>query len=306
MWCTLEPCCHHGKQPPCTDALIEAGIARVIYARTDPGEVSRGGAEVLRTHRIAVELSTASPHATRLADPFIKRMRTGLPWVIAKWAQTIDGRVATRTGESQWISSEASRRRVHRLRARVDAIVCGIGTAMADDPLLTARGVRRVRRVARRVVVDTDLDLPVDARLVTTAHEVPTTIACARSLVSAEITASKRATLAAAGVDVLGVPEDIRGGIDLESLLKSLADDHGAATVMIEAGPGLLGAMFEAELIDEAVVHLAPLMLGDEFAKGVARGRVAASLTMGRRFRLVHAKPVGDDVELVYRKPPAD
>src|SRR5262245_31119451 len=141
LYVTLEPCRHFGKQPPCTDAIIEAGISRVIYAREDPAEVSGGGAAVLRAHGIPCDLSSLSPFATGISDPFVKRIRTGLPWVTAKWAQTIDGRIATRTGESKWISGELARRRVHRLRGSVDAILTGIGTADTDDQMLTARAV---------------------------------------------------------------------------------------------------------------------------------------------------------------------
>src|SRR5690606_35811947 len=122
----LEPCNHHGKQPPCSEALIAARVARVVCARPDPHHISAGGAATLRAAGIEFEFTDASELAVRLSDPFVKRVTTGLPYVIAKWAQTIDGRIATRTGESQWISSEPSRRMVHRLRARVDAILTGI------------------------------------------------------------------------------------------------------------------------------------------------------------------------------------
>ena len=162
---TLEPCNHQGKQPPCTRALIEAGVARVIAARRDDNPVAAGGFEALRSAGIPCEVSEDSSLARDISDPFFKRVRTGTPWVIAKWAQTIDGRVATRTGESKWISSEASRRRVHALRGRVDAIMCGLGTVLADDPMLTPRptkGRGPPRRTPIRVVADAHLDIPLD------------------------------------------------------------------------------------------------------------------------------------------------
>src|SRR5690606_21802882 len=151
---------------------------------------------------IDVEFTSASELAVRLSDPFVKRTATGLPYVIAKWAQTIDGRIATRTGESQWISSEPSRRMVHRLRARVDAILTGIGTVKADDPLLTARGVTRVRRTARRVVIDPLLEIPPESGLVRSASQAPLTVACTEE--AAESAAAAR--LAARGVEVLPLP----------------------------------------------------------------------------------------------------
>jgi diaminohydroxyphosphoribosylaminopyrimidine deaminase / 5-amino-6-(5-phosphoribosylamino)uracil reductase len=297
---TLEPCCHHGKQPPCTEALIEAGVREVVYARPDPAEVSGGGGEILRQAGIAVRESAASVAALRLSEPFVKRITEGLPWVVAKWAQTIDGRIATRTGESKWISNDQSRQRVHRLRGRVDAVLTGMGTVAADDPMLTPRGVS-VRRMPCRVVMDRDLDIDPGCQLVQTAAQCRTMIACSKELIVADIAARKRDALEAAGIELLGVPEDIHG-LHLPMLLDTLWNRCGFSTVMLESGPGLLGAMFEKDLIDEAVVYIAPLLLGDEMAKSVATGCVTSSLNEGRRFTLMSTKRLGDDVELVYRR----
>ena len=300
---TLEPCNHHGKQPPCAAALADAGVARVVYARADPDPAAAGGARFLGARGVRCEQSDASPLATGLAAPFAKRIATGLPWVIAKWAQTIDGRIATRTGESKWISGAPARVRVHRLRARVDAVLTGIGTVLADDPMLTARDVSRVRRVARRVVADTDLDIPLTSALVRTAREWPTIVACERSLTLVTFSARKRAAFDQAGVELLSVADHAPGrGLDLRELLTLLARHHGVATVLVESGPGLLGSLFDDDLIDEAVVYVAPMLLGDELARSVAVGRVAASLTQARRFRLCRVKRLGDDVELTYRR----
>ncbi|HYE61465.1 MAG TPA: bifunctional diaminohydroxyphosphoribosylaminopyrimidine deaminase/5-amino-6-(5-phosphoribosylamino)uracil reductase RibD [Phycisphaerales bacterium] len=302
---TLEPCNGHGKQPPCSQALVEAGVARVVYARPDPNPPKSGGAMTLRQAGIACELSTDSPLASGLAAPFVKRLATGLPWTIAKWAQTIDGRIATRTGESKWISNERSRVRVHRLRGRVDAILTGIGTVLADDPLLTPRGVR-ARRVPKRVIADTDLDLPASSMLASTAKDTPTLLACEASLTTAEITKHRVAYLQSLGVQVIPIPTRPRAGsasgIDLAALLRVLAAEHQVATVMVEAGPGLLGSLVEEDLIDEAVIYIAPMLLGDELAKSVAVGRVAEQLKSARRFDLWCVRPVGGDVELTYRR----
>lgn len=301
LYCTLEPCGHHGKQPPCVDAVLEAGIARVVYARGDPGLESGGGAARLRGAGVPAELSGASVLATGVSDPFVKRVTTGLPWVIAKWAQTIDGRVATRTGESKWISAQASRRRVHRVRARVDAVLTGSGTVLADDPTLNARDARRVRRVATRVVIDTDLDVPLRSALVRTAGALPTVIACSKDLVTAGITEEKRAALEAAGVRILGVPEE-SGRLRLEMLLRAMGERLGVTSVLVEAGPALLGSLFAQDLVDEAVVYVAPMLLGDERARSVASWRAVESLNAALRLGLWRVKRIGDDVELTYRR----
>ncbi len=303
VYCTLEPCGGHGKQPPCVEALVAAGVSRVIFASLDESPNKGRGAMQLKAAGIGAELCRDSPLASGLCVPWAKRESTGLPWVVAKWAQTIDGRVATRSGESKWISNERSRARVHRLRARADAILTGIGTVRADDPLLTARGVRQVRRCAARIIADTDLDLPTDAKLVQTARETPTYVACDRDLLAAEITSEKRARLESAGVKLIGVPRSGQGQrLNMRELLRVLWSEFRFATVMIEAGPGLLGGMFDEDLIDEAVVYIAPLMLGDELAKSVAVGRLAESLGAARRYDLWRIKALSSDVELTYRR----
>ena len=304
---TLEPCKHYGKQPPCTQAMVEAGIARVVCARRDPGAESGGGLEVLKQAGIACEFTDVSQAAIAISDAFVKRQTTQMPWVIAKWAQTIDGRIATRTGESKWISGLRSRRRVHAMRSRMDIMLTGIGTVLADDPMLTARadmGVKKPRRVARRVVIDTDLHMPLASKLVRTAEDVPTTVACMKDMVVQGISEHHPGSLEAMGVDVMGVPEVPwhHGWIQLDMLMRALVERYGATNVMVEAGAGLLGTLFEADLIDEAVVYVAPILFGDEQAMAAATGRVAEHLSSGRRFTLVRAKRVDQDVELVYRR----
>lgn len=301
---TLEPCRHTGKQPPCTEALLEAGISRVLYAREDPGHESGGGASVLGASGIPCELLPGVPEAEAVSSDFCKRIETGLPWVIAKWAQTIDGRIATRTGESQWISGPNARRRVHRLRSRVDAILTGLGTVLADDPMLNARDTRRVRRVARRIVIDSDLDTPMESNLVRTAREYPTTIVCAKENLHLRIAKRRREALTAAGVEVLGVLGGTMtaGWMDLRAALELVTERHQIQNVLVESGPGLLGSLLEEGLIDEALVYVAPVLLGDEQAKSAAIGRVAASLSSGVRLDLVRHKRVGEDVELTYRR----
>ncbi len=290
---TLEPCNAHGKQPPCVDALLAAKVARVVFARADPNPLKAGGAERLRASGVRVELSGASPAATRLSEPFVHRLTIGLPWVIAKWAQTIDGKVATRTGQSQWISGERSRRAVHVLRGRVDAILTGIGTVLADDPLLTARGVP-VRRVARRVVIDPEGRTPAGSRLVATAGMAPLTI------VTAAGNESRLAAVAgAAGVEVVGVPTS-HGAILMRGVLAWLARERGAATVMVEAGAGVLGSLLAEDLINEARVYVGPMLLGDDEAMTAVRGLERASLSAATAMDLIGVRRSGPDAELVY------
>src|ERR687884_421248 len=183
LYVSLEPCCHHGRTPPCTDAIVEAGIKRVVVGSDDPTAKAAGrGLGILRDEGIAVELADGqvARDALLLNQPFRKHARTGRPLVLAKWAMTLDGKVATRSGDSRWISGDASRRRVHHWRAEVDAVAVGIGTALHDDPLLTAR-IEAVPRQPRRVVFDSEAQLPLDSAVVRSAAEAPVTVVCSRA-----------------------------------------------------------------------------------------------------------------------------
>ena len=289
LYCTLEPCSHTGKQPPCTEAVIEARIAKVVIASRDPHDLSSGGWSILESAGIYVELSNASIHATRLSQPFLHRIATNRPWMIAKWAQTLDGRIATRTGESQWISNPSCRARVHRLRAKVDAVLIGIGTALADDPMLTPRDCRSIRRMPKRVVLDTAGRLPRESKLVQSAGETPTIV-------------YTRDPMRFTGTPVIAESAEVSGDhLDLESCLRHMHANHGISTVLSESGPRLLGSLLEHNLINEAIVHLAPSVMGDAHAKPVATGRDVPTLDRMRRFTLVRSKQIDSDIELHYR-----
>lgn len=289
LYCTLEPCAHTGKQPPCTEAVIEAGIQRVVLASRDPHSLSSGGWGILERAGVRVELTNASQNAVELSQPFLHRLSTGRPWLIAKWAQTLDGRIATRTGASQWISGARSRARVHRLRAKVDAVMIGIGTAIADDPMLTARDCRSVRRSPKRVVLDTSGRLSRESRLVRTADEIPTIV-------------YTRDPVRFAGTSVIAEQCDLDGDrIDLNAYLGHLHGTHGVSTLLSESGPRLLGSLLEQDLVNEALVHIAPGVIGDDQAKPVAAGREVPRLEQMRRFRLIRMKRIENDIELHYR-----
>lgn len=297
VYLTLEPCNHTAKTGPCSEALIEAGVRRVVYARDDPSPDAAGGAERLRAAGIETQLVTNCPGAIAVSDPFVHRVKTGLPWVIAKWAQTLDGRIATRTGKSRWISNDRSRRMVHRERGRVDAILTGIGTVLADDPLLTARDVRQ-RRVAKRVVINPSLAIPLDARLVTSLDQAPTIMVCDEAVLQSQ--ASKAAQLRDRGVELLGVPAT-EGRLELSKALGRLSQRYDVSTILVEAGAGLLGELFQQRLVNEAWVFVAPTLWADEQAYPCLRGRTVDGVTDGFRLILQDAHVRGGDVVLRYR-----
>lgn len=262
---TLEPCAHFGKTPPCADALVKAGVARVVCAMQDPfPQVAGQGFQKLRQAGIRVECGLLEAEARDLNAPYLKRLARGRPWVVAKWAMTLDGRICSRTGDSQWISSPESRERVHALRGRVDGVLVGAGTALADDPLLTARppGVR----TATRVVVDSLARLPLEGKLVRSASEGPVLIAVGEAAPPEKIDA-----LTAAGCEVfrcLGDSTDQR----LEALLDELGRRRWT-NLLVEGGSRILGALFDLGEIDEVHVFVAPKLVGGASALGPLGGR---------------------------------
>jgi diaminohydroxyphosphoribosylaminopyrimidine deaminase / 5-amino-6-(5-phosphoribosylamino)uracil reductase len=274
LFVTLEPCCHFGKTPPCTRAIIEAGIARVVFAAADPAPHNAGrGAAELRAAGIAVEEGLLANESRRLIAPFLKRVSAGLPWVHAKWAMTLDGRIASHTGHSRWISNERSRSVVHALRGRMDAIVVGAGTVRADDPLLTARPSGP--RTPLRVVLDTSASLRLDSQLVRTLDQAPVLLACGPSAAEESIL-----RLQSAGVEVLRLPAVDGSSVprpDLRALLIELARRE-ATNVLIEGGGTLLGAAFDAALIDELHVFIAPRLAGGAAAVSPLAGTGLAEI----------------------------
>lgn len=254
---TLEPCCHHGKTPPCTDAVLASGVSRVVVAMADPfPKVAGGGIAQLRSAGIAVDVGVREAEARTLNRSFLKRVATGKPWVVAKWAMSLDGKIATRTGDSKWISGPESRAKVHELRGRVDAVLVGRGTVLADDPLLTARPPGP--RIATRVVVTGSGKLPAECQLTRTAREFPTL---------AYVAAGNEGNLtawAAAGVEV--VPLD---AISPAAILADLGR-RGATSVLVEGGGGLLGSFADAGEIDEVWAFVAPVVIGGPGASPVA------------------------------------
>ncbi len=253
LFVTLEPCCHHGKTPPCTDALIRAGIARVCAAIEDPFPAVAGeGAARLRQAGISIEFGTGAAEARRLNAPYLKRLATGRPYVHAKWAMSLDGKIATRAGDSRWISGEVSRQLVHVIRGRMDGILVGIGTALADDPLLTARPPGP--RTPCRVILDGKARLPLSSQLVRTASQYAT-------LLLTQCTDKEvLAPLADAGCEILQMPGEPMGK-RIPLLLDELGR-RGWTNLLVEGGSEVLGSFFDARQIDEAHIFVAPLLIG--------------------------------------------
>ena len=285
---TLEPCCHHGKTPPCTAAVVAAGIRRVVIGAGDPfPAVDGGGIASLRAAGLEVESGVLEEAATRLTAPFRRLVSSGRPWVIAKWAMSLDGRIAASGGDSRWISNAASRGVVHALRGRMDAILVGIGTALADDPLLTARPAGQ--RVALRVVVDSTARLPPASRLAQTAREIPLLVA-----VGPEAPQERLEALHVLGCGIWRGKETDRDA-RLAALLAHLGRER-LTNLLVEGGSGILGSLHDGGLIDEAWAFVAPKLLGGSGSPAAIAGRGAAGVGAAQRIVVEQTTPLGGDL----------
>ena len=298
LYVSLEPCCHEGKQPACTDAITAAGIGRVVVASDDPTEKASGrGLGILRDEGVEVELASGDLAATaRLENQaFRKHARTGKPWVLFKSAMSIDGKVATSEGDSQWISDASSRELVHVWRAEVDAVAVGIGTAMADDPQLTVR-TPGAEKQPRRIVFDSDARLALDSQLVSQAPEVELVVVVSRAAPRSAIEA-----LESAGAEVVvvsGENEPLRVSDALSQLGKL---DPPVTSLLLEGGPHLAGAFFDAGEIDEIRLFIAPLVLGGANARDPLEGMGATMIADATRALSLTTEIVADDILLTAR-----
>lgn len=289
MYVTLEPCCHQGKTPPCTAAIIRAGVSRVVAAMRDPFPmVDGGGLRILREAGIQAEVGVLGMAAAELNAPYLKRIATGLPYITAKWAMTLDGKTAVSSGQSQWISSAGSRRLVHQLRGRMDAILVGIGTVLLDDPMLTARPAGP--RVATRVVLDSRAALPTTCRLARTARDVPVLVA-----VSEDAPADRRAALLDCGCELMSLPG--RGRVPLDPLLRELGR-RGMTNVLVEGGGRVLGSFLDEHSVDAVEAYIAPLLEGGDHAYTSARGRGSATMNDAVRLTGVSCELVDGDLRV--------
>ncbi len=289
VYVTLEPCSHHGRTPPCVDALVEAGVSRVVAAMQDPNpRVAGEGLQKLRAARIAVETGLCEAQARELNIGFVARMTRARPWLRIKTAASLDGRTALRNGQSQWITGAAARRDGHRWRARSCAVMVGVGTLLADNPRLTVREVKTTRQPLR-VVVDRQLEIPLDARvlegghaLIATAHDRP----------------DKVRQLEQLGARVVRLPNP-EGKVDLAALMHELARRE-LNEVLVESGSRLNGALLRADLVDELVVYLAPHLLGDT-ARGMFDLGELTGLDQRVELTIREVRRVGTDLRVVAR-----
>ena len=287
---SLEPHAHHGRTPPCTDALINAGVSRVISPIEDPNpKVSGKGFAHLRAAGVDVALGLLAREARQLNEKYLHFMATGRPFVHLKLAASLDGKIATRTGESQWITGPESRARVHELRYEYDAILVGAGTALADDPLLTDRSGRPRRRPLARVLLDESLKIPVNAKVVATAAEAPLIIFAGQKAESAKLD-----LLRSSGVEVVC---DESNGRDLQAVLSELGG-RSIQSLLVEGGGGVAGKLLEAGLVNKVSFFLAPIIIGGQDAPGAIGGAGIERLADALKLHNLEIVRRGEDIEV--------
>ncbi len=293
LYVTLEPCCHQGKTPPCTEAILAAGVQRVVAAMKDPfPQVAGQGLRRLAEAGLEVHCGLLEAEARRLNAPYLKLIQTGRPWVIAKWAMTLDGKLATRTGQSRWISGPESRALVHQLRGRVDAVLVGSRTAALDDPLLTARPPGP--RTAVRIVVDGRARLTSESQLVRTARQAPVLVAAGPEAAAVDLR-----RLESAGCEVFVAP----GQTPQERLL-ALLDELGRrrmTNLLVEGGGRLLGALLDLRAIDEVHVFIAPKLFGGLDAPTPLAGLGIDRTEQAVQLDSVQIERVGQDIYVTGR-----
>lgn len=300
LYTTLEPCHHHGRTPPCTGAIRRAGVSRVVFSVKDPHLFAGGGGEALRAAGLTVEEGAGAPVVEAILRPFLHWARTGSPWVTLKAAMTLDGKTASATGASRWITSPVARASVHRLRQRLGAVMVGIGTARADDPLLNVRREHSTLALPappRRIVVDSGLRLPLDSRLVLSADELPLLVACRED---ADPRAEER--LRAAGADVLRVPARERR-VDSAILMRELGA-RGITGILLEGGGELAFSALAAGCVQEVIFFVAPLLMGGRDAHTPLSGTGFATPDEAAAVHGLTARRCGCDLVLSGRPRP--
>jgi diaminohydroxyphosphoribosylaminopyrimidine deaminase/5-amino-6-(5-phosphoribosylamino)uracil reductase len=284
----LEPCSHFGKTPPCVNAILQTGIRRVVVAMRDPNPQINGcGLQILRDAGIEVTETVLEAEARRLNAPYLTLLEKNRPWIHAKWAMTLDGKLAARTGHSRWISGETSRQIVQQLRSRMDAVIIGSGTARQDDPLLTVR-IPDPRRIPLRIVLDSHAGISPASSLVQSANDVPTLI-----VVRSDAPSEKLDRLRQSGCEVLALPGNHRERI--EALLKHLAERQ-LTNLLAEGGSRLFGTLFDMELIDEVHAFIAPKLTGGEQAISVIGGQGFANMTLASSLEVPKIQVVENDI----------
>lgn len=288
LYTTLEPCTHHGRTPPCSEAIIRAGIAEVHVASIDPNpNVQGGGIASLRQAGVQTHLSDPDSESTELIEAFARHSSTGLPFVIAKFAMSLDGKIATHTGDSKWISGEESRGYVHQLRARSDAIMVGINTVLADDPQLTARDSdgSALERQPLRVVLDTHGRTPPNARMLSQPGK--TLIATGEGAIGLDTSIA----------ETLVLPSS-EGGLNLCSLLHTLGE-RNITSVLVEGGGTILGSLFDQGLVDKVVAFVSPVIIGGKIAQSPVSGQGVKSMSDAFRLQNSRFMQFGPDVAII-------
>ncbi len=296
MYVTLEPCSHYGKTPPCADRIVKEKIGRVIVAMKDPNpQVAGRGLKRIRQAGISVKTGVLEEEARKLNEVFLKYITTKEPFVCLKMAMSLDGKIATRTGKSQWISCEMSRKQVHYLRNHYLGILVGIGTVLADDPMLNCR-LEGGGRHPVRIVADSRLRIPTECRLVRTAKEYRTVLAASEAVKEAEEMQQKIEALENAGAEILWIPER-EGHIDLKRLMKVLGG-MGIDGILLEGGSDFAFAALKAGIVDKVRIYIAPKILGGAQAKGCIGGEGFAELSEAVNLKDMKAYACGKDVYL--------
>jgi diaminohydroxyphosphoribosylaminopyrimidine deaminase/5-amino-6-(5-phosphoribosylamino)uracil reductase len=292
LYLNLEPCDHFGRTPPCTRAILQAGIRRVVAGMKDPNPlVSGGGIRRLRRAGVRVDVGILEKECRELNAPFCKYITRKRPFVTLKAAASLDGKVATRSGDSRWISSETSRNYVHRLRQAMDAVMVGIGTVLKDDPLLTVRlpGGGKSRQPLR-VIVDSRLRIPLHSQLVRTAGQYPTLVATTQAA-----SLSRMRRLAAANVGVATIAKDVRGHVSLSGLMKELAR-RGVVSLLLEGGSTLNASALREGVVDRLLFFLAPKIIGGQGAPGVIGGDGTLRIKDAEPVEILKVRRIGPDI----------
>lgn len=290
FYVTLEPCTHHGKTPPCLDRVLAAAPRRVVIGLADPFPAVAGrGIAALQAAGVDVCVGVQSNACRALLAPYLKRQLHQRPWVIAKWAMTLDGRLATASGESQWITGDRARAHAHAVRGRVDAIAVGIGTALADDPQLTARPSSV--RLATRIVFDRQGRLPVSSRLIATIDQAPVLV-----VVGPHADASRVEALRRCGVEVLATDSDDET-VAFDTVFRELAI-RGMTNVLVDGGPRLQGSLIDAGQVDEIHSYIGAQLFGGPATHAPNLGRGIQAIAAAQRFAIQHSEIVGEDLFL--------
>lgn len=285
LYVTLEPCTHQGKQPPCAPAVIASGVARVVIATLDPNPVAAGGVRMLRAAGAKVEIGICEAQARELNAPFFHRLTADRPWLMLKLAVSLDGAIADAARSPGWLSGEESRREVHQQRAGSDAIAAGVGTVLADDPLLTVRGTIRPRIAPRRVIFDRGARLPLDSRIMRSVGEVPV------SVVTDGSAPAREEALERAGARIVRAD-------GTAAALRALKAE-GIESLYVEGGAGLAGSLLEEKLVDRLIIFRAPIVLGAGSLRAF-EGAASFTLDAAPRFRIVRRRALGEDDMTIY------